>query len=92
MRSVAGAVNGVAEGHLINASEKKVRSVLTAFRAKAFQQALQMRINAAEADFSLVDKATGKPLRDKGSSGMTCVNINGTSPEPASLSWEAGRD
>lgn len=52
MRGVAEAVNSAPEGYVINASEEKVRDVLGEFRAKAFQCALQMRVDAAEAAFS----------------------------------------
>lgn len=52
MRMVAEAVNGAPEGQVINASEESVRDALAAFRAKAFQQALQMRIDATETAFS----------------------------------------
>lgn len=52
MDAVAQAVNDAPDGQWINASEEKVRDVMAEFRAKAYQQALQMRVNAHEGDFS----------------------------------------
>ena len=52
MRQVAEAVNQAPEGQVIDASEERVRDLLGDFRAKAYQTALQMRVDAAEAAFS----------------------------------------
>lgn len=52
MRQVAQAVNQAPDGHWINASEIPVREVMAEFRRKAYQTALQMRIDAAEGTFS----------------------------------------
>ena len=52
MRQVIGAVNEAADGRWINGSEVAVRDVMAAFREKAFQTALQMRVDAAEGAFS----------------------------------------
>lgn len=52
MRGVAEAVNQAPAGQVIDASEERVRDLLGEFRAKAYQTALQMRVNAAEAAFS----------------------------------------
>jgi len=52
MRQVVDAVNQAPDGQWINASEVKVRDVMAAFRQQAFQTALQMRVDAAEAAFS----------------------------------------
>jgi hypothetical protein len=51
-RGVADAVNQAPTGHVINASEEKVRDLFADFRREAYQQALQLKIDAAEAAFS----------------------------------------
>ena len=52
MNQVIEAVNQAADGQWINGSEIKVRDVMAEFRQKAFQTALQMRVDAAEGAFS----------------------------------------
>ncbi len=51
MSQVAEAVNEAPDGEVINGSEEKVRDLLGEFRAKAYETAVQMRVNAAEAAF-----------------------------------------
>jgi hypothetical protein len=48
---VAIAVNSAPAGAVINQSEEKVRDLLADFREAAFQTALQLRLNAAQAAF-----------------------------------------
>ena len=50
-RCVADAVNQAPAGQVINASEEKVRDLFADFRQQAYQTALQLRIDAAEAAF-----------------------------------------
>ena len=52
MRQVIEAVNAAPDGRWINGSEVEVRDVMVEFRRKAFQAALQMRVNVAEGAFS----------------------------------------
>lgn len=52
MRRVAEAVNQAADGQWINGSEVRVLEVMTEFRRKAFETALQMRVDEAEGAFS----------------------------------------
>jgi hypothetical protein len=52
MREVANAVNQAPDGRWINGSEVQVLEVMTEFRRKAFETALQMRVDAGEGDFS----------------------------------------
>jgi hypothetical protein len=49
---VADAVNDAAPGRIINGSEEQVRDLFAKLRVEAFEQALQMRVDAAEAAFS----------------------------------------
>ncbi len=52
LREVAEAVNRAPDGAWINGSEMQVRDAIAAFRRKAFEKALQMRMDAAQAAFS----------------------------------------
>ena len=51
-QGIADAVNQAPQGQVINQSEEKVRDLFARFRQQAYQQALQMKIDAAEAAFS----------------------------------------
>lgn len=48
---VADAVNDAPDGNVINASEMQVRDLMNGLRKTAYEKALQMRINATEANF-----------------------------------------
>ena len=48
---VADAVNAAAPGQIITGSEEKVRDLFADLRRQAFEQAVQMRLDAAEAAF-----------------------------------------
>jgi hypothetical protein len=48
---VADAVNEAAPGKIIAGSEEKVRDLFADLRREAFEQAVQMRVDAAEAAF-----------------------------------------
>jgi hypothetical protein len=49
---VADAVNDAIPGKIINGSEEQVRDLFAKLRQEAFEQAVQMRVDAAEAAFS----------------------------------------
>lgn len=49
---VADAVNEAPPGCIISGSEEQVRDLFTDLRQQAFEKALQMRVDAAEAAFS----------------------------------------
>ena len=48
---VADAVNEAPPGHVIAASEEEVRDLFAGLRQKAYETAVQMRVDAAEAAF-----------------------------------------
>jgi len=48
---IADAVNDAAAGKVITDSEEKVRDLFATLRRDAFEQAVQMRVTAAEAAF-----------------------------------------
>ena len=50
MREVADAVNAAPDGHLIDGSEERCRDALGEFRRLAYEAAVQMRVEATEAD------------------------------------------
>jgi hypothetical protein len=52
MRRVGEAVNRAPDGRWINGSEVEVLDIMTEFRRKTFETALQMRVDASEGDFS----------------------------------------
>ena len=52
VKSVMQTVNDAPDGEWIAASEEKVRDLSAEFRKRVFQQAVQQRIDAAEAAFS----------------------------------------
>ena len=57
MEGVADAVDGAPAGRIIRDSEEKVRDLFAEFRQKAFEQATQLKIDAAEAAFSPSDQS-----------------------------------
>ena len=59
MAEVAEAVNAAPDGHLIDASEERCRDVLGELRRRAYETAVQMRIEATEADVAF---SPGEPL------------------------------
>ena len=52
LRSVIEAVNDAPDGEWITGSEEQVRDLSAEFRKRVFEQAVQQRIDAAEAAFS----------------------------------------
>ena len=48
---VADAINEAPPGHIISGSEEQVRDLFADLRQQAFETALQMRVDAAEAAF-----------------------------------------
>jgi hypothetical protein len=51
LQSVMQAVNNAPDGQWLAGSEEQVRDLSAAFRRQAFEKAVQMRIDAAEAAF-----------------------------------------
>ncbi len=56
VESVMQAVNAAADGEWIAGSEEQVRDLSAEFRKRMFEQAVQHRIDAAEAAFSPSDR------------------------------------
>jgi len=51
IQEVADAVDNAATGHIIRDSEEKARDALDRFRQLAYEKAIQLKVNAAEAAF-----------------------------------------
>ena len=66
LREVAEAVNRAPDGAWINGSEMQVRDSLAVFRRKAYEKALQMRTDAAQAAFSPGGCSDGQALAEQG--------------------------
>lgn len=68
LAQVADAVNGAADGHVINGSEVAVREAMDELKRKAHQKAVQMRIDSTEATFSPSGRRVGQgPAAPQGS-------------------------
>ena len=67
LREVAEAVNKAPDGAWINGSEMQVRDALAVFRRKAYEKALQMRTDAAQAAFSPGGCGDGQAFAKQGS-------------------------
>lgn len=52
MEEIAQTVNDAPTGNVINGSEMQVRDLMAELRQKAFETALQMRIDSTESSFS----------------------------------------
>ena len=52
MEQVADAVNAAPTGNVISGSEMQVRDLMAELRGKAFEMAVQMRIDSTESSFS----------------------------------------
>src|SRR3982750_1796919 len=69
MEQVADAVNDAPDGNVINGSEVRVRDVMAEFRRKAFEPAVQMRIDSPAPGFSPADGRGGPPEAEQGPVG-----------------------
>jgi hypothetical protein len=61
MTEVTQSVNDAPDGHLIDASEERCRDVLGEFRRQAYETAVQMRVEATEADPPFSPSKPGSP-------------------------------
>jgi hypothetical protein len=60
MEQVADAVNAAPTGNVISGSEMQVRDLMAELRCKAFEMAVQMRIDSTESSFSPSQGRIGK--------------------------------
>jgi hypothetical protein len=66
MEQVAEAVNAAPTGNVISGSEMQVRDLMAEFRRKAFETAVQMRIDSTESTFSPSEGLIGQEQGKKG--------------------------
>lgn len=73
MRQIADAVNNAPTGNVISGSEMQVRDLMAELRQKAFQTALQMRIDSTESSFSPSEGCGGTGDAEQGSVQPQCA-------------------
>jgi hypothetical protein len=66
LEQIAGAVNEAPDGSVINGSEMQVRDLMAELRRKAFETAVQMRIDSTESSFSPSPGRVGPEKREQG--------------------------
>ena len=64
---IAAAVNEAPDGHVINGSEIRVRDLMAELRRKAFETAVQMRVDCTESAFSPSEGRIGQGQTEEGS-------------------------
>ena len=78
LQEVMDAVDEAPPGRVIRDSEEKARDALDRFRKTAYEKALQLKIDVAEAAFPApVNTTTGKRHRHKGRQEYSVLTING---------------
>ena len=78
MREVAQAVNDAPDGHWIDGSEEQARNALGEFRRKAYEQAMQMRVEAVETSAAFPPSKGSVAASRRGGS----VGGDGQRPDP----------
>jgi hypothetical protein len=66
LERIATAVNEAPDGNVISGSEIQVRDVMAEFRRKAFETAVQMRIDSTESSFSPSEGRIGGQQAEQG--------------------------
>lgn len=69
MEQIADAVNAAPTGNVISGSEMQVRDLMAELRCKAFEMAVQMRIDSTESSFSPAEGRVG-PAQGKEGAGI----------------------
>ena len=98
LQEVADAVDNAPQGRVIRDSEEKSRDALDRFRRTAYEKAVQMKVNAAEAASPPL-RPTRRPGKGNGTKensprasspsmgGLTCGAFVGTAGKRAARSW-----
>jgi len=66
MEQIADTVNAAPTGNVINGSEMQVRDLMAELRCRAFEMAVQMRIDSTESSFSPSQGPLGQSQREEG--------------------------
>ncbi len=80
MAAVVEAVNQAPDGHWIDASEERCRDVLGEFRRMAYETAMQMRVEASEADPAFSPCQSGA-TRSRPASGAERLRVAATASQ-----------
>ena len=90
MQEVTEAVNAAPDGHLIDGSEERARDALGEFRRRAYETALQMRVEATETSVAFPPSGSG-PSRGGGSDGSDVQRSGGSASSPLRQSCRGKR-
>lgn len=66
MEQIADTVNAAPTGNVISGSEMRVRDLMAELRCKAFQMAVQMRVDSTESTFSPSEGCIGQSQGKEG--------------------------
>jgi hypothetical protein len=92
LEQIADAVNDAPDGNVINGSEIRVRDLMAEFRRKAFQTAVQMRIDSTESNFSPSRGPEGTAQAEQGAlRPQHTEHQRADRPEPGPLARRRGR-
>ena len=75
---VADAVNGAADGNLINGSEMAVRDAMVELQRRAFEKAVQMRIDSTESAFFPSQEPIGQDQAEQGATAADGIEYQRT--------------
>jgi len=81
MAEVTEAVNDAPDGHLIDASEERARDTLGEFRRRAYETAVQMRVEATEESLAFSPSGSGA-ARGGGADGADVQRVGGVASSP----------
>jgi hypothetical protein len=91
MGQVADAVNNATTGNVISGSEMEVRDLMAQLRQKAFETAVQMRIDSSESTFSPSQGRGGEAEGLQGAGAPQCADGQRTHRLVASAVGRRGR-
>ena len=91
LEQVAAAVNGAADGNVISGSEMRVRDVMVELQRKAFETAVQMRIDSTESSFSPSKGPARQEQAQQGQKRMLPIDANGSGEPVANAISRPGR-
>ena len=80
LEQVSDAVNDAPTGNVINGSEMQVRDLMEELRRKAYQTAVQMRIDSTESSFSPSEGCRGRGAQEQGP--VLPQRADGQRPDP----------
>jgi hypothetical protein len=88
---VADAVNDAPDGQVISGSEMQVRDLMAELRHKAFEKAVQMRIDSTESSFSPSARCGGQAQAEQGAQPAERAERQRANPDRAGAVVRRGR-